>query len=85
MTTTITITKDNFWQKIWIIYKELLHNHSIKIKLEKPEKKLLWTEYEENSYKKAKKDLENGDVVDFSDLLTKYNFFDLKDKYEKNI
>ena len=82
---TITLTKENFWRKMWIIYKELLNNSTIKIKLEKPEKKLIWTEYEEKTYNEAKKDLENWNYIDLSDLLVKYNFNDLKKEYEKSL
>jgi len=82
---TITLNKDNFWQKMSLIYKELLNYNSIKLKIEKPEKKLLWTDYEEKSYLKWKKDFENWDVIDLSDLLEKYNFNELKKEYEKSL
>lgn len=77
--TNITLTKENFWKKIWIIYQELLNNSSIKIKLEKPEKKLIWTEYEEKSYNEAKKDLENWNTtrIDFSKIKTEDDFISL--------
>lgn len=73
MTTTITITKENFWQKVSLLYKRLNSSWKIKIRIDTQDDK--WDNYtskNNSAYLEAKKQLKKWETISFEDLKAKY-------------
>lgn len=72
--TTITLTRENFWKKMSLIYQKVNSVWKIRINLSQEEDN--WDEYTQKNHKawlKSKKDLKKGDVMSFDELKSKYS------------
>jgi hypothetical protein len=68
---TMTITKENFWQKIWLIYKKVNSTGKVRITFESNNSEE-YTPENHNAYLQAKKELKKWEALDISDLKAKY-------------
>ena len=69
---TITLTKENFWQKMSLIYKNVNLIWKLKIKLDESDD---WDEFtlkNKKAWLKSKEDLNNWNTISFESLKTKY-------------
>lgn len=69
---TITITKENFWQKISLIYKKVYSAWKIKINIDEREN---WDEFSiknKKAWLESKKDLDNWNTLSLEKLKAKY-------------
>ena len=76
---TITITKENFWQKMSMIYKKVNTNWKVKIQFETNDDWDEFTEKNKKAYLQAKKDLEqwNTTKIDFNKIKNENDFITL--------
>lgn len=70
--TTITITKDNFWQKMSLIYKKVNVIWKVKIKLDDWNNWDEFTSKNQKAWLKSKKDLDNWNTLSLENLKAKY-------------
>lgn len=69
---TITITKENFWQKMSLIYKKVNTNWKLRIKLEKEDNWNNFSTKNKKAYMQSRKDLEAWNALSLDELKSKY-------------
>lgn len=68
--TTITITKENFWQKMSLIYKKV--NLAGKVRIKFDDTSTIYTAKNHTAYLKSKEQLQKWEAFSLSDLKAKY-------------